>query len=326
MLKGIPRIIKLILPTPYPVGDSNAYFIDGPKPTLVDTGLFWLEAMDAVAEQLNAHGKKIEDIQQILITHDHHDHAGAALQYSNFADAPIYVHKKSTVGKGRPSDSRDRIFAYMQRCGLPEDILEILQKTYRVKELAAPIETRHRGIEALEGNEIIEGNDFPLKALPTPGHCPDHMCYFNEETGILFSGDMLLPHITPNPLLYFDPENENQRIHSLENYIHSLHFLKSTSSQTGYPGHGDNIDDVPALIKQNLHFIDKRKTEFKNAMSENPQTPYDLALTVFGKLDPLNMLLAVYESVAYLDLFLNDQDVKIERTPERIRIRKKLIR
>ena len=86
------KILKLELPTPYPVGDVNAYFIDGPEPCLIDAGFFYKKSLKAMEDQLSAIGRELKDIRRIIITHDHIDHVGAALYLSEQCKAVVFAH------------------------------------------------------------------------------------------------------------------------------------------------------------------------------------------------------------------------------------------
>ena len=70
------NIAKIILPTPFPVGDVNVYVVKGDVLTLVDTGVQSKESKEALSYQLGQLGLKIKDIEQIILTHHHPDHAG----------------------------------------------------------------------------------------------------------------------------------------------------------------------------------------------------------------------------------------------------------
>ena len=87
------NIAKIILPTPFPVGDVNVYVVKGDVLTLVDTGVQSKESKEALSYQLGQLGLKIKDIEQIILTHHHPDHAGALGFFEQ--DVPVYGHENN---------------------------------------------------------------------------------------------------------------------------------------------------------------------------------------------------------------------------------------
>jgi len=306
------NILKLELPTPYPVGNINAYFIDGAEPTLIDTGVYSSRSLNALREHLQAHGRRLEDIRRILITHDHFDHAGAALHLSEICRATLYLHDKSTALARTPPEAQQQLFNFLLRCGVPHNILEQAFALFNAGSRFAGLEAKPCAIEWLKGGETILCDNLVLTVMTTPGHSPDHLCYLDVGAGVLFCGDLLLPHITPNPLLYLDPKNDYRRSHSLLDYLDSLEKLQGRSLAIAYPGHGSAINDISGLISRYLNFIEQRKRKFLKNVVAGLNTPYKLALAVFGELDLANQYLAVSETVAYLDLLERREKISVD--------------
>ncbi len=322
MINKASIIHKLPLPTPYPVGDVNSYLILGEKPALVDTGVYTPQSLEALEAGLTRHGVTFSDIQDILITHGHYDHAGAAYWLSKRCKATLFLHERCVLSDRRDEDSLQRLFNVLIRCGTKPELLDLMRKVFKRSDENADLHSEPHEIRLLRGGERLEIGGRSLTSLHTPGHCPDHLCYLDTETGELFSGDMLLPHITPNPLLYLDPENGYRRYRSQLQYLDSLQTLSETKAAVGYPGHGKNIEDVPALIARNRMFIERRAKLFIKRIQAGNETLFELAEAVFGKLDPINLYLALSESLAYLDLLERDGRVLVDRqsTPMRLSI------
>src|SRR3954470_21288556 len=64
----------LPIPTPFAVGRVNCYLIEDDPLTLIDTGPNSGKALDELEQALAAHGRRIEDLERIVITHQHIDH------------------------------------------------------------------------------------------------------------------------------------------------------------------------------------------------------------------------------------------------------------
>ena len=71
-------IHRLAIPTPFMVGRVNAYLIEDDPLTLVDSGPNSAKALDELEQELNARGHAVEDIELLVISHQHMDHFGLA--------------------------------------------------------------------------------------------------------------------------------------------------------------------------------------------------------------------------------------------------------
>jgi glyoxylase-like metal-dependent hydrolase (beta-lactamase superfamily II) len=318
-----PAIYKLPLPTPYPVGDINAYLIDGDEPVLVDTGVYSSKSIKVLEERLAEHGRRIKDIRYILITHHHYDHAGAVLHLSQLAGAKLYLHERSSVFTGWQPDTTERLIGFMTRCGVEKALMEKTFGLFRLGEKFADHASRPPSFEWLKGGETVRINGLELKAIHTPGHSPDHVCYMDAESGVLLSGDTLLARITPNPLIYLDNDG-GKRTRSLLDYLDSLNRLHGFDISHCHPGHGPAIEQPGPLIDKNLAFIGRRKNVFLEKSSGGGVTPFELSVRVFGELDPVSRYLAVSETVAYLDLLERDGSVTVDWESEMITVVKKI--
>ena len=87
--------------------------------------------------------------------------------------------------------------------------------------------------------EIFQTQGATLRAVFTPGHSVDHMCFLLEEKNALFTGDNVLGHG------YSVAED-------LEAYTSSLRLMASLKCAIGYPGHGQVISNLPQTIARYL--------------------------------------------------------------------------
>ena len=89
--------------------------------------------------------------------------------------------------------------------------------------------------------EVIEGTEWGLEVLHTPGHASDHLCFFLEEERVLFTGDTVLSGSTAviNP-----PDGD------MAAYLQSLERLRKRRLTRLCPGHGDVLDDPKAVLAE----------------------------------------------------------------------------
>ena len=141
---------------------------------LIDPGP--ASTVDNLLTQLRAHGLSVANLESILLTHIHLDHAGAtgALVREN-PHLRIYVHQIGAVHLADPS----RLLASAGRLW-GDELPRLFGDTLPVPE---------QNIHALEGSETILIGGKKLDVLYTPGHASHHVTYFDTQEDIAFAGD-----------------------------------------------------------------------------------------------------------------------------------------
>jgi glyoxylase-like metal-dependent hydrolase (beta-lactamase superfamily II) len=132
--------------------------------------------LETLHAQLQAHGLTAGDIDSILLTHIHLDHAGAsgALVRQN-PRLPVYVHKNGAPHMADPS----KLLASARRLW-PNDLQRLFGET-----LPVPAEN----LRVLEGGETLSVGQHKLEVVYTPGHASHHVSYFDNQEGVAFAGD-----------------------------------------------------------------------------------------------------------------------------------------
>lgn len=149
---------------------SRIYLIEGEKLALVDTGIAWNAGK--VLDYIRAIGRKPEDLEYILMTHSHPDHASSALALCQRTGACIVAH----AGDTRTCSDQQVSLSYMG--------------VFNCLKLPLPFFQR-----ACVGQVVQGGEELPIgggmQVVHTPGHTPGSVCYLLKERGVLFSGDTL---------------------------------------------------------------------------------------------------------------------------------------
>ena len=128
----------------------------------------------------------------------------------------------------------------------------------------------------LQHDERIRAGDTELRVLHTPGHSPDHCCFFDERSGDLFCGDLArLGGTIVIPAT---------RGGDLVQYLASLRLVASLAPKRLLPGHGPIVDDPRALIDQYLKHRAQRDEEIVRAVSGAPQTAERIVRRVYPEL------------------------------------------
>ena len=119
------------IPTPFAVGRVNCYLIDDEPLTLVDTGPNSGKALDELQHQLAEHGHSIDDIELVIITHQHIDHVGLVeiiVEHSGADVAALGVAARRLANFAEDAELDDRFSAeLMLRNGIPKDVVIALQ-------------------------------------------------------------------------------------------------------------------------------------------------------------------------------------------------------
>lgn len=126
----------------------------------------------------------------------------------------------------------------------------------------------------------------------------------------MFTGDNLLPHITPNPVLEPCLDGTGARVLSLPTYIATLTKLEDMPVRKGLPGHGGEIPNVKeriAEIKQH-HGLRTGEVRAILELAGEGLTPFECALRLYSVLEEYDVFLGVSEVWGHLDL-LEEQDL-----------------
>jgi glyoxylase-like metal-dependent hydrolase (beta-lactamase superfamily II) len=125
----------LPIPTPFAVGRVNCYLIDDEPLTLVDTGPNSGKALDELERALHEHGRHIEDLERIVITHQHIDHLGLVDILARRSGAEVCaldllapVIEAFGADAERDDELAERL---MLRHGIPRDVVTALRAVSR---------------------------------------------------------------------------------------------------------------------------------------------------------------------------------------------------
>jgi len=315
------KIHKIELPTPFPVGNVNVWFIEDSVPTLIDAGVHSSKSYEVLNSKLAQLGFRTEDIKRIILTHHHTDHSGAAAELSAMYGSEIFLSPRCNAQLSDVNAHRQHYRNYVERCGVPAEILDLFRESNQRWSEFASEWSKAGSLHILHDGEYIDFDNVRLQCVFTPGHSQDHVCFTESEGRFVFSGDHLLAGITPNPLIFFDPENGMTRSRSLLNYLDSLTKLENIHAEIAYGGHGADIDDPQSVINKNRRLVEVRCKSFDTLIrSEGEMSVYEMALKHFGRLHPLEVYLAVSETVAYIDLLVRRGQAVFDESGERLRV------
>ncbi len=307
------NIAKVILPTPFPVGDVNVYVVKGDVLTLVDTGVQSKESKEALSYQLGQLGLKIKDIEQIILTHHHPDHAGALGFFEQ--DVPVYGHQNNQRWLEWSDEfiqEHNQFFLddFAPRYGVAEELRPKLMHHREEKEFF----TTRKLAGFLKEGDALPGL-FEWKAIETLGHAQSHLSFYRERDGMLLGGDQLLAKISPSPIIEppFLPGEE--RVRPLLQYNESLRRLIEMPISKVYSGHGEEIEDVNELIIFRMSRQHNRAMQVKSMLEEQPLTAYEICQQLFPKVYRAEIGFTMAETIGQLD-YLEDLGEIVSETQD----------
>jgi glyoxylase-like metal-dependent hydrolase (beta-lactamase superfamily II) len=166
---------------------------------LIDAGWNTQEAWEALTGGLESIGADISNVRHVLVTHIHPDHYGLAGRVREASGATLALHPAdAALITGRyeePEGLLKEMHDFLELMGVPQDQLANLATSSMM--IRALVQAVSPDV-LLEDEDLLDLPDWDLQCIWTPGHSPGHVCFWSRSRAMLFSGDHLLPRITPN--------------------------------------------------------------------------------------------------------------------------------
>jgi glyoxylase-like metal-dependent hydrolase (beta-lactamase superfamily II) len=313
-------IHRLAVPTPFAVGRVNCYLIEDEPLALVDTGPNSGKSLDELERALAEHGRRIEELGLIVITHQHMDHIGLLeiLARRSGAEVAALELLGPYLADFRASMDADDEFAQavMRRHGIPADLATVLGA---VGAAFRAFGSGGRITLPLRDGEQLTLRDRTLQAIHRPGHSPSDTIFWDEQRRMLLAGDHLLAEISSNPLvsrpLTGDPHGP--RPQALITYIESMLATRELPAELVLTGHGPPITEHVGLIDLRLRLHSRRAGKILRILHPHPMSAYEIALQMWGNVAVTQAFLTLSEVLGHLDLLLQDGRVR-EREDEEV--------
>ncbi|MBI3992491.1 MAG: beta-lactamase-like protein 2 [Candidatus Lambdaproteobacteria bacterium] len=152
-------------------------------------------------------------------------------------------------------------------------------------------------LQAVRDGERFQGPGYTLRAVHTPGHARDHICYYYEEERALFTGDVILGVGTT-----VIPRDGGD----LGDYLATLERLLALDLKRIYPGHGPVIEDGPAKVREYLAHRLERERQILHELRHGPRTIMEMVAEIYREY-PKHLHNAAGESVlSHLDKLVKE--------------------
>ncbi|AMK14266.1 metallo-beta-lactamase domain-containing protein [methanogenic archaeon mixed culture ISO4-G1] len=199
--------------------DSNVYLLTGDRNVLIDTGAGPASSyyIDRIREIIGPEGK----LDMILLTHCHFDHIGGGPAMIDAFGCKAYA-GRTDAESVREGDVR---YTLSEQFGLHVPAYQTFD---------------------LSQGDVIDIGEHRLRVIDTPGHTRGGVCYYDEISSSLFSGDTLFSR---------GVGRTDFNGGSSELLRNSIKYLSDMQVQGLYPGHGHPTQDGMGAILRGLKMI-----------------------------------------------------------------------
>jgi glyoxylase-like metal-dependent hydrolase (beta-lactamase superfamily II) len=304
-------IHRLAVPTPFLVGRVNCYLIEDEPLTLVDTGPNSGKSLDELERALAEHGRAIEDLGLIVLTHQHMDHVGLLeiLARRSSAEVAAFHELGPYLENFSQSATADDDFSQgiMRRYGVPSDLTTVLGSVGAAFRAFGSSGHVDRG---LHDGDTLALRDRTFQVFHRPGHSPSDTIFWDEDRKILIGGDHLLAHISSNPLVSrplggADPA-PGERPRALVDYLTSMRATRELPAELVLSGHGNPIRDHGSLIEERFRMHERRARKMLRMLEDGPLTGYEVALRMWGNVAVTQAYLTLSEVLGHMDLLIDE--------------------
>jgi len=290
-------VYKIEVPVPFGTKYVNAYLINSGVLTLIDPGPKTSKAINALTVALEKLGMSLENVERLIFTHRHVDHIGMGNRIKMISDAETYIHESEKDAASNFYEEFDRtvksFLTPVAEAGVPMNILERLPAYYDIiKDVCEPVEID----KAMKDGDTLDFGELSLNVIHCPGHSVGSICLYENGRKLLFTGDHVLKEITPNPFASGLSEHA-----TLKRYLDSLKKIEKLPVETGLPGHGELIYDLPSLVQDLYAHHEARKKLVAEILRTGPKTPFEVSKEMFGNLPISEILLGLAEAAGHLE-------------------------
>ncbi|MBA4021836.1 MAG: MBL fold metallo-hydrolase [Gordonia sp.] len=283
---------------------------------LIDGGWHRETTYTEITAALARIGRNAGEIHDIYVTHVHRDHYTFAVELRRRHGCRIHLGSAEVVGIDAiarlGSNVPESSLRELNRAGAPLIAEQAYKDSVGEPFVAADWERPDSWLS--EGPLVLPGHN--LVAIHTPGHTKGHMVFHDLDRGVTYTGDHVLPTITPS--IGFELGDWDL---PLDKYLRSLHLMLDDRDRIMLPSHGDTGSGVHARVRELLAHHQRR---FAATMAAVEGLDSGTGLSVaraltwtrrerpFHTLDNFNQMVATCETLAHLDVLAHRGKLLVE--------------
>jgi glyoxylase-like metal-dependent hydrolase (beta-lactamase superfamily II) len=301
-----PGVHWVRMPLPFALQWINLWLLeDGDDWTIIDTGIameqtrdYWRAIFDAKLD-----GKTVK---RVICTHMHPDHLGLAGWICRKFDASLWMSRLEYItgrmlvadtGREAPEEG----VAFYRAAGWDENALD----SYKVRfggfgKAVSKVPDAYRRIS---DGDVIEIGGRPWRAITGHGHCPEHVCLWQEQLKLFISGDQVLPRISSNVSVFpTEPDGD-----PLADWIESCKKLLSAvpNDVLVLPAHNEPFHGLHERLQNLIDGHEKALDRVLSRLRQEPRRAVDLFGALFArKIGPDLIGMATGEAIAHANCLI----------------------
>ncbi|MFC9735722.1 MBL fold metallo-hydrolase [Streptomyces roseolus] len=315
-----PGVHRVPLPLPQDgLHAVNVYVLEGMAEdgglVMIDGGWAVPEARKTLEAALAGLGYDLSAVRDVFVTHAHRDHYTQAVELRRAFGARVHLGAGERRGLELLNDMRGGIGSALRtlRQAGAQELAARVRLTYPDLYDPGHWEEPDRWL----GAETLRFGEHALRVIPTPGHTRGHVVFLDARRGLLFSGDHVLPRITPS--IGFEAADPGGR--PLASYLESLRLMTDHADTRLLPAHGPVGPSTHTRVAELVAHHGERLARTLAVLGDDTRDAFTVACALpwtrraldFTELNPLNQMLAVNETVAHLDVLALRGKVAVSR-------------
>jgi len=295
-------IWRIPLPTPFPVGAVNVYLIEDDPLTLIDTGQRDAPARTALERGLAQLGHRVEDLQRIVLSHQHVDHWGLGAELARRSGAELYALTAFADWLSRVPGSIEDESRYMR-----DTVIRHGGTAGGARfENDAPYGEPPATVRPLRDGDELSFARRSLTVLHRPGHSAWDTALLDERRGVLLGADLLMQRPS-TPVLAPPPGGgpADRRPRALARQIESLGSLESLDLSAVLPGHGPVLTEHRTVLAGHLDRYARMIESVHDALGSEPRTGIEIARVTRGEIADRAPFFALCDVLGCLDILID---------------------
>ena len=288
---------QIRLPLPWALTSVNVFvFQKGNGYILLDTGIRTEDCLLALETSLGSLGLSWSSIKEILVSHLHPDHLGAAAEIRRRSGAPVRMPGREAE-LVRPLGPDREFFGEAAEFLLAHGVPGSQVATMRERAKAGAAVSERLVVDGtIDAGERIDFQGGTLEVVPAPGHSPAQVCLHCPNQRVLFSTDAILPKVTPNIGVQWFYQDD-----PLGDYFETLSALEALEVDTVLPSHGRPFRGHREWIANTRRHHLRRCETILGAMPDVPASAHRIAGSVWGEdINLMERRFAVSEALSHL--------------------------